>query len=75
MIVLFIVVSFVVGCVDRMCQPFLSECAFVFLFSVILFWPCRYGFLTFPSLCEISFSSQMISGTVSCLLGVQRILK
>ena len=26
MIVLFMVVSFVIGCIDRMCQLFLSEC-------------------------------------------------
>ena len=35
MIVLFMVVSFVIGCVDRMCQSFLSEC--VFSFPVIVF--------------------------------------
>ena len=34
MIVLFIVVSFVIGCVDRICQLFLSECVF---FSIIVF--------------------------------------
>ena len=34
MIVLFMVVSFVIGCVDRMCQLFLSECVF---FSIIVF--------------------------------------
>ena len=56
----FMVVSFVTGCVDWMCQSFLSEC----LFSV-RFWPCRYGFLTFSCLWEIRFPSQMISGTVS----------
>ena len=28
------------------------------------FWPCSNGFLTFPCLWEISFSSQMISGAV-----------
>ena len=28
MIVLFMIVSFIIGCVDRMCQSFLSECAF-----------------------------------------------
>ena len=28
MIVLFMIVSFVIGCVDRMCQAFLSECLF-----------------------------------------------
>ena len=61
MIVLFMVVSFVIGCVDRMCQLFLSECVFFFNYS---FWPCHYGFFTFPCLREISFSSQMIGGTV-----------
>ena len=30
MIVLLMVVSFVIGCVDRMCQLFLSECVFLF---------------------------------------------
>ena len=39
------------------------------------FWPCRYGFLTFPCLREISFSSQMINGTVSWLLGLDMIFK
>ena len=34
MIVLFMVVSFVIGCVDRMCQLFFSECVF---FSIIVF--------------------------------------
>ena len=34
MIVLVMVVSFVIGCVDRMCQLFLSECAF---FSILVF--------------------------------------
>ena len=38
-------------------------------------WPCHCGFLTFPHLWEISFSSQMISGTVSWLLGLDRIFK
>ena len=70
MIVLFMVVSFVIGCVDRICQSLLSEC--VFFFYNHRFWPCRYGFLTFPCLWEISFSSQMISGTVSWLLGLYR---
>ena len=44
MIVLFMVVSFVIGCVDQMCQLFLSECVFFFNYS---FWPCHYRFLTF----------------------------
>ena len=34
MIVLFMVVSFVIGCVDRVCQLFVSECLF---FSIIVF--------------------------------------
>ena len=40
MIVLLMFVSFVIGCVDQMCQSFLSECVF-FHHS---FWPCRYDF-------------------------------
>ena len=71
MIVLFTVVSFVVGCVDQICQLFLSECNF---FSY-RFWPCHCGFLTIPCLWEIRFSSQMISGTVIWLLGLDRIFK
>ena len=75
MIVLLMVVAFIIGCVDRMCQSFLSErIFFVFLFHHS-FWPCRYGFLTFPCLWEIRFSSQMISVTVSLLLGLDRIFK
>ena len=74
MIVLFMAVSFAIGCVDRICQSFLSECVF-FIFSDHSFWPCRYGFLTFPCLWEINFSSQMITGTVSWLLGLDRIFK
>ena len=38
MIALFIVVSFVIGCVDWTCQSFLSEC---FLFLIIV-----YGFVS-----------------------------
>ena len=71
MIVLFMVVSFVIRCVDRMCQSFFSEC----LFFHHNFRPCRNEFLAFPCLWEISFSSQMISGTVSWLLGLDRIFK
>ena len=43
MIVLFMVVSFVIGCVDRMCQSFRSEC----LFSVIIFGLVVVGFWLF----------------------------
>ena len=39
------------------------------------FWPCDDGLLTFPCLWEISFSGQMISGTVIWLLGLDRIFK
>ena len=65
--------SFVIACVDLMCQLFLSEC--VFLIFNHSFWPCHYGFLTFPWLWGISFSSQMISGTISWSLGLDRIFK
>ena len=34
------------------------------------FWPCSYRFLTLHCLWEISFSDQMINGTVSWLLGL-----
>ena len=52
MIVLFMVVSFVIGCVGRMCQSFLSECVFSFQswFLVLSLWifylslPTRDGF-------------------------------
>ena len=66
MIILFMVVSFVIGCVDPGGQLFLSEC----IFFDHSFWPCCYGFLTFRCLWVISFSGQMISGTVSWLLGL-----
>ena len=65
MIVFFMIVSFVIGCFDRMCRSDVS-----FYHS---FWPCHYGFLTFPCLWEISFSGQMISGTLSWLLGLDTI--
>ena len=59
MIVLFMVISFIVGCDGQMCQSFLSGCRFFSFFFNHSFWSCRYGFLTFA--CEkISFSSQMI---------------
>ena len=74
MIVLLVVVSFIIGCFDRMCQPFLS--GFVIFFFNHSFWPCcSCGFLTFPCLWEISCSSQMINGTVSWLLDSDRIFK
>ena len=56
-----------IGCVSHSFQN-------VFSFHHSL-WPCHYGSLTFPCLWEISFSSQMISGTVSWLLGLDRIFK
>ena len=43
MIVSFMVVSFIIGCVDRMCQLFLSEC----LFSVMVFGLAVMDFLPF----------------------------
>ena len=49
-------------------------CLFFFFFTHS-FWPCHYGFLTFPCSWEISFSSQMISETISWLLGLDRIFK
>ena len=59
--ILFLFMSFITGYVNLMCQLFLSGCVFVFLFSFNhSFWPRRYGFLTFPCLWEIGFSSQMI---------------
>ena len=39
------------------------------------FWPCYYGFLTFPCLWKIRFLGQMISGTISWLLFLDRIFK
>ena len=39
------------------------------------FWSCHCRVLTFPCLWEMSFSSQMISGTVSGLLGLDRIFR
>ena len=53
MTVLFMDVSFVIGCVDQICQSFLSECVFFFNHR---FWLCHYGFLTFLCLWEISFT-------------------
>ena len=62
MILLFMVMSFVVECVNGMCQSFLSGCVFSLFFSFFnpRFWPSRSGFFTFPCLWEIGFSSQMI---------------
>ena len=67
MIVLFMAVSFVTGCVDRMCQLFLSECVY---FSIIVFSFVIMDFFAFPCLWEIRFSSHMINGTVIWLLGL-----
>ena len=72
MIVLFVVMSFNIGYVDLICQSFLSGCV---VFSNHSFWLCCYRFLTFPCLWEKSFSGQMISVTVSWLLGFDRIFK
>ena len=56
----------------RVDDCFIHGCVFVILDVSI---GCRYGFLTFPCLWEISFSSQMISGTVSWLLGLDTTYK
>ena len=40
---LFLVVSFVMGCVNQICQSFLSK----YVFFHHSFWSCRYGFLIF----------------------------
>ena len=70
MIVSFMVVFCIIGCVSH----FLQNASFFFFLS-ISFWPCRYELLTFPCLWEISFSSQMISGIVSWSLCLDRIFK
>ena len=69
------------GCVFCywMCRSDLSvipfrRCLFFSFFNHSI-WPCRYGFLTFLCQWKISFSSQMIRGTVSWLLGLDRICK
>ena len=36
MIVLLMVMSFIIGCVDRMCQSFLSGCVFPFFPAIVL---------------------------------------
>ena len=71
MIVLVMVVSFVIGCVNQMCRSFLLECVFLF-FSTIVFG-LVFICLAFPCLWEISFSNQMISRTLNWLLGLHRI--
>ena len=71
MIVLFMVMSFIIGCVDQVCQSFLSGCVlFSCYFSSHSFWPCCYGFLTFLCMWQISFSGEMISVTIRWLLGL-----
>ena len=73
MIVLFMVVS--------MCYWMRRSDVSVIPFRTCLFfkhscWPfCCHGFLTFACLWEISFFSKVISGTVSWLLGLDRIFK
>ena len=76
MIVLFMVVSFVIGCANWKCQSDVSVipsrmCLFLSNHS---FGPVICGFLTFPCLWKM-FSSQMISGAVSWFLGLDRIFK
>ena len=66
MIVLFIVMSFIIECVDQMCRSFFQDVSLFFWLFVCLFfsnhcfWPCCYGFLTFTCLWEICFFSQKI---------------
>ena len=59
-IVLFMVVSFIRGCVDRMCQSFLSRCVFFSFAPTIAFGFVVVDFFTFSCLWEISFSSQIV---------------
>ena len=59
-----------IGCVSHSFQ----NVSFFFFFNHS-FWPCCYGFLIFLCLWEISFSGQMISGTVSWLMRLDRIFK
>ena len=61
MIVLFMVVSFVVGCVDQICQSFFPECVFLARSFGIFYLSLPVG---------DKFSSQMIRGTVSWSLGL-----
>ena len=66
-------------CFIHGCAFYYWMCQSYFLFRMSFFnhsfWPCRYGFLTFPCLWEITFSGQMISETVSWLLSLDRIFK
>ena len=71
MVVLFMVVSFLIGCVDWMSQSFLSECVF---FSIIVLGLVVMDFyLSLPV--GDKFSGQMINETISWLLGLDRIFK
>ena len=71
MFVLFVAMSFIIGCVDRVCQSFLSGNPFFFyffFFSTIVFGLVVIIFyLSLPV--GDKFSSQMTIGTVSWLLG------
>ena len=73
MIALFMIVSFIIGCVDRMCQSFLSECLSLFFSIIVLALSFWIFDLSLPV--GESFSGQMINGTVSRLLGLDRIFK
>ena len=55
---------FVHGCVNSICQLFLQN---VWFLSILV--------LIFSFLWEISFSGQMISGTLNWLLALDRIIK
>ena len=70
--------SFIHGCVfyHWICRLDVSVIPFIvclFSFFHHRFWPCRCRFLSFPCLWEIHFSSQMIIGTVSWLLDLDKV--
>ena len=65
-LILFMVMCFIIGYVNWMCQSFLSGCVFLFFSFSHSFWARRYGFLTYPCLWEMGFSSQMIMEPSVC---------
>ena len=71
MIVLFIVMSIVIGCVDQMCQSFLSGCVIFFqpsFLALLLLWIFD---LSLPV--GDKFFQSLDNGIVSWLLGRDRI--
>ena len=77
MIVLFTVLSFIIGYVDRMCQSFLSGCVFSFFFfsTTIIFGLVAVDILTFSLPARDKFLQTDDSGTVIWFLGLDRIFK